>query len=304
MKVLLNIIVGMLLLTSTLSAQEVYLDNVVIVLDASGSMNTNMRNTNVKKLQAAKTAITEVIKTIPQTTQVGLLVFGGQRHGWVQSLGPRNDASLFSNIQSITASGGTPLGEYMKLGADCLLATRKDQYGYGSYRLLIVTDGEANDPSLVDRYTPEIVARGIITDVIGVDMNQAHTLATKVQSYRRANDPAALTQAIREVFAEVGKTTDGQSGEEAFEALDGFPDALAMPIIDALATSGNHPIGDNPNSLTKTPDGTPSQAGTAQQTQHPKTASPKSTKKKNSNIGLYMFLFFAVVFIMGRKKNS
>ena len=76
----------------------------------------------------------------------------------------------------------------MKKGADTLLKARKSQYGYGSYRLLVVTDGEASDPGLVERFTPDIISRGIITDVIGVDMNKAHTLATKVHSYRSAND--------------------------------------------------------------------------------------------------------------------
>ena len=61
-------------------------------------------------------------------------------------------------IDSITSQGGTPLGEYMKQGADALLDARKKQFGYGTYRLLVVTDGEANDAGLVDGYTPDIIS--------------------------------------------------------------------------------------------------------------------------------------------------
>jgi hypothetical protein len=229
------------------SAQDVYVDNVVIVLDGSGSMNDKMRGATASKMAVAKSALKEVLGTIPQTTRVGLLVFSHPRSGWAYPLGPRDDAKLFAAIEAVEAGGGTPLGEYMKIGADTLLSARGSQYGYGSYRLLVVTDGEANDAPLMEAYTPDIVARGIVTDVIGLDMPSAHTLATKVHSYRRADDPKALRAAIQEVFAEVGRATDDGSAGNAFEELDGLPSDLAMAMISALASSGNHPIGAKPD---------------------------------------------------------
>ena len=84
----------------------------------------------------------------------------------------------------------------MKRGADALLKAREKQFGYGTYRLLIVTDGEAGDPRLVESFTPDIISRGITIDVIGVEMPSRHTLATRVHSYRNANDPESLRQAI------------------------------------------------------------------------------------------------------------
>lgn len=240
------IVLGACLLSLGSPGQEVYRDNVVILLDASGSMGEAMRGTPVKKMASAKTAIKEVVRTLPQSTQVGLLVFGSRINGWAYPLGMRDDAKLNKAIDSLHSEGGTPLGRYMKLAADRLLEERKAQYGYGSYRLLIVTDGEAGDPDLVKRYTADIISRGIVTDVIGVDMTGDHTLATKVHSYRRANDPESLRKALQEVFAEVGKTGDDQSGERAFEELDGLPDEMAMAMVKALISSGNHPIGNSP----------------------------------------------------------
>jgi hypothetical protein len=120
-----------------------------------------------------------------------------------------------------------------------LLEARKQQI-YGTYRLLVVTDGEANDPNLVDAYLPDIQSRGLIMDVIGVDMGSDHSLATRVSNYRRADDDSALQQAISEVFAET--STNNQDSEADFEMLAALPDEFASGALKALAASGNEPI--------------------------------------------------------------
>ncbi len=226
------------------------IDHVVIVLDASGSMKQKMPGTNQPKMDAAKEALVEVLSNIPQTTHVGLVVFSAAdiKDHWVYPLGPRNDDQLIPAIRNINPNRGTPLGQYIKIGADRLLEERKKQFGYGTYRLLIVTDGEANDRDLVERYTPEVLARGLRVDVIGVAMDQDHTLATKVHTYRRANDAAMLKQAIAEVFAEVGGNQSGNvADEDAFELLAPIPLEVASSAINALSQSGNDPIGTNQN---------------------------------------------------------
>lgn len=287
-------------------AEKVYFDNVIIVLDASGSMNErmkgNMGKQRINRIQAAKTAIKEVMKTIPQTTQVGLLVFGGSHNGWIYPLGPRDDQKLFSSLDKVNAGGGTPLGKYMKMGADQLLNTRKKQYGYGSYRLLIVTDGEATDANQVEEYTPDIISRGIITDVIGVDMKRAHTLATKVHSYRSANDPSSLKKAIQEVFAEVGKTAQGKSGDEAFAELEGFPEDLSMAVISAWGSSGNHPIGSSPKKV----------KGASNKTVHTHTTIKSRPPKKGNGfvktilkfLGVGLIILIAVIVSSIKRKRS
>lgn len=221
-------------------------DHVVIVLDASGSMMQRMRGTRIKKMDAAKKALRAVLSHVDQQTRIGLLVFSSRnlKDHWAYPLGRRDESRLIRAIEKPIASRGTPLGEYIKIGADRLLKARQSQYGYGTYRLLIVTDGEANDPELVDRYTPEVLSRGINVDVIGVDMKRDHTLAKMAHSYRRANDPASLEQAIREVFAELSNDSGGFSMEEAFELLAPFPTEAATAAIEALSNPANHPIGE------------------------------------------------------------
>lgn len=225
-----------------------YTDHVVIVLDASGSMKGALRGTDQNKMQAAKAALKEVLKQVPPSTHVGLLVFSASnmKEDWAYPLGPRDDAALMKAIDLPNPGSGTPLGRYIKKGADRLLQERATQFGYGTYRLLVVTDGEAADQDLVERYTPEVMARGITMDVIGVAMNKAHTLATKVHSYRAANDAAALKQALAEVFAEVSTTATDVGTDETFALIAPIPNPVASAMIEALAKSGNQPIGEKP----------------------------------------------------------
>lgn len=229
-----------------LATEDMQKSNVVIILDASGSMKSNMRSGRAQKMDAAKRALKEVLKTVPQDTQIGLLVFSGAnvKNHWVYPLGPRNDARLNTAIDAIEPGGGTPLGAYIKIGADRLIQERKNQLGYGQYRLLIVTDGQAQDIQLVNQYTPEVLSRGIIMDVIGVDMVGNHTLATKVHSYRKADDPESLKKAIADVFAEVSdKGTDAISGD-AFDIIKPLPDEAVDKILKALIETDNSTVGE------------------------------------------------------------
>lgn len=223
-------------------------DNVVIVLDASGSMRERMTGTDTSKMEAAKAALKEVLRRVPESTHIGLLQFSSKdiRENWLYPLGPRNEEELLKAIERPQPGEGTPLGAYIKIGADRLLEERAAQFGYGTYRLLIVTDGEASDRKLVDRYTPDVVSRGLIVDVIGVDMKQDHTLAKQAHSYRRANDPESLKTAVAAVFAEVAKSGTDSVGEDAFETIAGLPNEIAAVALQTLSTSGNHLIGSRP----------------------------------------------------------
>jgi hypothetical protein len=70
-------------------------------------------------------------------------------------------------------------------------------------------------------------------------MKSDHSLATRVHSYRRADDPQALTRAIADVFAE-STATDTASGESDFEFLAGFPDEVAAAVLAALTKTRNN----------------------------------------------------------------
>jgi len=264
-RVVRSIVLGVMaaLLPRAAAAQEVFQDNVVIVLDASGSMTGIMQGVPTTRMQAAKQALMRVVDKLPESTNVGLLVFSSANlsNDWAYPLGPVNRPALRAAVQFPEPSGHTPLGAYLKKGADALLEQRKKQRGYGTYRLLMVTDGEANDPELVAAYLPDVLARGITLDVIGVDMAADHSMATRAHSYRGANDPEALARAVNEVFAEVGGDRQGNADEESFALLEGLSPEVGAAMLEALTTTGNAPIGENPPGAASPASGFPAAGG-------------------------------------------
>lgn len=285
------------LFTLPAQAADVYTDNVVILLDGSGSMEQRMAG-GVSRMAAAKMALHSVLSGLPPSTQVGLLVFSarGVKDDWIYPLGPRDDTRLKAAIDSPQPGGGTPLGAYLKIAADRLLEERERQLGYGSYRLLVVTDGEAHDGDLVDAHVQEIIARGITVDAIGVDMKTSHTLATRVHSYRRADDPESLVRAVSEVFAEVG-SGGGDDAAVDFALLEGFPAELAAAAVTALARTGNHPIGTRPGQQPAARTAGPAAPGSA-------PAAPSQGRKQGFNWGTALVIFLVLVYVLPGKKGK
>ena len=216
-------------------------DSVVIVLDDSGSMNERMSG-GVRRIDAAKNAIKVILKQFPTDTKLGLLLLNGERakNHWAIPLEPLSVAQATRRVESVNAEGGTPLGDRMREGADALLQLREKQI-YGNFRLLIVTDGEANDAKLLSLYLPDVLSRGLVVDAIGVDMKQNHSLATRVHSYRRADDAQALSKAIEEVFAEQADSSNANSDAD-FALLQALGDETAKEALSALSKPNNAAI--------------------------------------------------------------
>lgn len=257
-------------------------DYVVVVLDDSGSMNDTMARQNLTRMMAAKQALTTVLDILPDDTHVGIVLLNGRLkdNPWVIPLGPVDMSQVRELLAQVPAGGGTQLGRFLKVGADELLARRAKEH-YGTYRLLVVTDGEANDPELVERYLPDILSRGLALDVIGVDMDQRHSLATKVHSYRQADNPESLTQAISEVFAETSAATDADASD--FDLLEFVSPEMAEAALEALAATGNEEIGATIGAATDA--GSSDAAGSSGQPQ----------QRKNSGIPVIVYLIVAVV---------
>jgi len=217
-------------------------DYVVIVLDDSGSMREVMRRDRRSRIDAAKSSLTQVIQQIAPETNVGVLLLNGarQKGNWFIPIGPVNPQEAIDRISKLRANGGTPLGDALRIASDELLALRSKKI-YGTYRLIVVTDGEASDQALLDQYLPDILSRGIIIDAIGVDMRGDHSLATRVHSYRRADDQASLSNAIQEILAEGSGTDQGNSSED-FALLEGLGDLDVSEVLKALATPNNEKV--------------------------------------------------------------
>ncbi len=214
--------------------------NVVVVLDDSGSMRQTMRTDrrHVSRIQAARDALSKVVQGLAPDAQLGILLLNhrGRGHEWLVPIGPLNVSQTLAKIATIEANGGTPLGSQMRVAADALLEHRQKQI-YGDFRLLVITDGEANDSNLLTAYLPDLLSRGILLDVIGVDMQANHSLAASAHSYRRADDAQSFEKALAEVFAETNTASD-QDGSDYAQIAD-LPDELATQVLASLAIPRN-----------------------------------------------------------------
>ncbi|MEM0965008.1 MAG: vWA domain-containing protein [Verrucomicrobiota bacterium] len=221
-------------------------DNVVILIDGSGSMENEIGRKD--KMTAAKLALIPALDRLTPETNFGCIVFSRNANGWVYPLGPFDRKKVWDSVKGIEAGGSTPLGKHMKMAADALLEQREKNFNYGTYRLIVVTDGEASDDDLMRLYAKELVGRGISLDVIGVGMRQAHTLKTLANQYVAANDAASLREAVTSFLAEVPNPGSGDAtSEDVYAFLDVFGnDETTLAVIDILSEGGNQPLGQLP----------------------------------------------------------
>jgi hypothetical protein len=292
------------LLLSQVAWSQEYHNATVVVIDASGSMNDSMKDksgNDVSKMRAAKDALKFVVSQLPPNEWIGILVFSSTSGAeWEYGLAPIDVATVNAAIERPEPHGNTPLGLYMKKGADRLLEEREKQHGYGNYRLIVVTDGEENVGHYVDEYTPMILARGLRIDAIGVKMSSQHTLASKVNTYRSAQNPEELRAALQQAFhAEVG-AGDKISPEEAYTLVAALPDGPqddpgrpTREIISALATQGNHPIGEAPPKRAD-----PASASSAQSTPDASQASTPQAASGGSSWGWWVFGGIIVIVVL------
>lgn len=236
-----------LLTSNVLSAESK--NHIVILLDTSSSMEESMSFFDQSKMEAAKEALISVVDKIPVDTKIGFLGFN---ESWFSPLGDIDRLLLKQAIKDAqtTPYSGTPLGTYLKVAADTLLKERESQFGYGTYKILVVTDGNpTNEPeNLVKEYLPEITYRGITVDCIGVNMPKSSVLKNKVHKYMSADDPNSLKQQVENtVLAEISTTDDLN---EEFSDIALISDEVALTVISNLDSINNYPIGEKPEPLT------------------------------------------------------
>jgi hypothetical protein len=228
-------------------------DHIVIVFDTSGSMDTRMSGGKTR-MKTAQDALVGVLSKVPDSTKVGILSFGG----WIYDLQPVDRPKLEKAIHATRAGGGTPLYEYIAIGATRLLKERQNQGNVGSYKLLIVTDGLAGDSGLnsnsrfKDGSTKpgvlrDVLNRGIVVDAIGLDMPGDHPLSKEINgAYMRGDDPNSLSKAIAKSVAEVGFGGSKDASDEAFREIADLPEGFVMATLKGLTTFTNQPIGEKP----------------------------------------------------------
>lgn len=141
--------------------------NVVVVFDDSGSMD-GIFNSRIKRARQATRAL---VSSLDVNTNLGIIALN---KGVIHPLSKIGKHSNFINskVDNIRANGGTYIGATLSKVQKMIVKQRKLQAGYGEYIIVIVTDGEANDSSLMYRKVDELTKNGFIIKTIGLDLTR------------------------------------------------------------------------------------------------------------------------------------
>jgi len=180
--------------------------NFYFIFDGSGSMNDGPTGTCrpdkafAHKIDGAKWAVREFLEIVPPDISLGLYVFDGGRRNEVVPLGPNNREQFLHAIDRVRAGGDTPLAEAIRFGTDQLVKQYQQQLGYGEFRLVVVTDGIAEQIPQAATYAARY---GIPIYAIGLCIGRDHPLRQYAVSYRAADSFQDLAKGLEGTLAEL-----------------------------------------------------------------------------------------------------
>lgn len=175
--------------------------NYYFVIDGSGSMGD--RCEGGRKIEWAKQAVAQFLNQVPGDVNLGLYIFDDDGDREVVPLGSNNRERVLSAVQAIDVGGGTPLGAALRHAKTQLLQQYKQQLGYGEFRLIVVTDGEAGDMSVMETEAQEVASLPFQLRTIGLCIGEHHALRRYSLSYSAANNDAELQRALQQATAEI-----------------------------------------------------------------------------------------------------
>ncbi len=183
--------------------------NLAIVFDASGSMAG-------APIREAKKSLEAFLRALPPDWNAGVIVFDKQGTRELLPMGRYSPEEVRRAVEPIGAGGGTPLGQAIGLSRAMLNERRRVQQGYGTYRLLVVTDGEATDSRDMRAASMRTVSDGTEMIVIGFRIKGGHSLREFATDYREAGDQVALSKAMQAALAEANPADEKFTFEDLF----------------------------------------------------------------------------------------
>lgn len=174
-----------------------------ILLDTSGSMSGS-------GIADAKAALTNYLQKAPQDIIFGLAVFEGNGAIELVPISKNGRAEILQKLPQIGTGGGTPLSESLVYCTEKIVEQQKKQLGYGSFNLLVVTDGQANNLPEGIAYVRSHGAFGapISISTIGYNLGQTHELAQASVWYGEASDRATLEKKLLEATSAEARGLD------------------------------------------------------------------------------------------------
>lgn len=114
-------------------------DRAIIVLDASGSMWGQIDGKT--KIEIARDTLSEVLATLPDTLDLGLIAYGHREKGACADIeeivvpAPGTRADIAAAVKSLNPKGKTPIADSVKMAAESLRFTEEKA------TVIVVTDG-------------------------------------------------------------------------------------------------------------------------------------------------------------------
>ncbi len=206
--------------------------NVMVILDASGSM-ANIEGSETR-MDAAKKAITEFVKGLPEDANVGLRIYGHKGSGknedkalscssseLVYPLSTYNAANFEQSLSKATPAGWTPIGLALKEAQNDLASFKGDT---NTNIVYLVSDGIStcdDDPvgtakSLYDSdITPLINVIGFNVDQEGQKQLKDIARATE-GTYQNVSDAQGLQEQLNEASKVAEKWEQWKTSQEGW----------------------------------------------------------------------------------------
>lgn len=166
-----------------------------IVLDDSGSMGGDM--------EAAKAAVVGALDAMADTDRVAVIALNA---GTVLNFTKVKDARTIiqGRLQPIESDGSTPLTGAIRAAQTILEAEAAYVRGFGTFRLIVTTDGQADDGvALTSAIETLAAATPIQVTTIGIGISGGHVLRRKdLGGFVDVANVDALQEALQAAVAE------------------------------------------------------------------------------------------------------
>ena len=178
-----------------------------IVLDDSGSMGAD--------IEPAKAAVLAAIDAMNDDDAVAVIALN---RGLILPFMSAADAqqTLPSPLSRVFSDGSTPLTRAIRLARENLAGEAARVGGFGTFRILVTTDGVADDGEALQREIEDLARNTPVQlATIGVGIRDSHVLARPdLAAFVTVSDITGLAAALQTAIAE----------EQSFNAVTAFGD--------------------------------------------------------------------------------
>ena len=166
-----------------------------IVLDDSGSME--------RRITEAKSAVVAALEAMADEDRVAVVALNAGTVLAFRSVAEARQ-SLPNLLDPIRADGSTPLARSVRTAQDLLAAEAARVRGFGTFRLIVTTDGQADDDAALNKAIARLARRTPIQlTTIGINLGGRHVLKREdLGSFVDVANVSVLTAALQAAVAE------------------------------------------------------------------------------------------------------